>query len=97
MLTQIKLLLGISDNSKDELLQLLIKIAVDNVKSYCHIDSIPDDLNSCICKMVVVDYNKIGSEGLASENYSGAAFSYLPSYSTDIINQLKPYRRLRMY
>ena len=95
MLNKIKLLLGLAGNEKDDLLQLLSDMAVDEVKDYCNIDDI-SGLENTIIQMVIIKYNLIGHEGLASESYSGASYSYITDYPGNIVTALNKYRRLRV-
>jgi hypothetical protein len=91
----IKLLLGIADTSKDALLTLLTSIAEDEVKAYCNIVDIPANLGNVIAEIVVIKYNRIGSEGIASQNFSGAAESFTDSYPASVLAALQRYRRVK--
>ena len=79
MLEKVKLLLGITDNSKDDLLTFLIEQAIDEVMAYTHLDCV-DELGTIIIKMVAYNYNRLGTEGLSSEGYSGISFNYTEDY-----------------
>lgn len=93
MLNNIKLLLGLSDTSKDELLTLLIEQAQDEARNYIH-DSNLSGLDSIICQMVIYRFNHLGNEGLSSENYSGVSFSYTTEYPSFITDGLKKHRKI---
>lgn len=62
MLDKLKLILGIKDDTKDDLLTLLIEQAIEEALNYTHQDSI-DNLSSTIISMVVYKYNRLGTEG----------------------------------
>lgn len=94
MLSKIKLLLNISDGSKDALLNELIDNAEEYVANYCNNVNAAGSLSGAIVQMVVQDYNRIGAEGLNSESYSGASFNYQTEYSEDIMKQLRRYRKI---
>lgn len=95
MIDKIKLLLGLTnDNSKDNLLQLLIDMATEEAINYTHNEHIAD-LSSAICSMVVYQYNRLGTEGLNSENYSGVTFNYSQDYPDNIMRQLRTHRKVR--
>lgn len=96
MLNKIKILLGIADTSKDELLQILIDNAISEATSYTYNDNIADMVN-CICNMVVYNFNRIGTEGLSSESYNNVEFSYTSDYPENIMRQLKAHRKLRVF
>ena len=57
MLDKLKLILGIKDDTKDDLLTLLIEQAIEEALNYTHQDSI-DNLSSTIISMVVYKYNR---------------------------------------
>ena len=94
MLEKIKLLLNITDESKDALLSQLIENAEEYVANYCNNANAVDSLTGAIISMVIQDYNRMGAEGLNSESYSGVSFSYQTAYSEDIMKQLKRFRKV---
>lgn len=93
MLDNIKLLLGLTDNSKDEVLMVLIQRAINEAKNYTHNNSIKDYEN-VIDDMVIYNYNRLGTEGLASESYSGVDFKYSSDYPESILRQLRSHRKV---
>ena len=93
MLDKIKLLLGINDNNKDDLLTILIEQAIDEALDYTHRDS-ADELDTSIIQMVVYKYNRIGTEGVDNENYSGVSFSYSADYPDSIMRGLRAKRKV---
>lgn len=96
MLEEIKLLLNITDESKDALLAKLIENAEEYITNYTNNEDALDHLQGTLTVMVIYDYNRLGTEGLASESYSGASFSYTSGYSADIMTQLKKYRKVKV-
>lgn len=93
MLDKLKLILGIKDDTKDDLLTLLIEQAIEEALNYTHQDNI-DNLSSTIISMVVYKYNRLGTEGLDSEGYSGVSFGYSADYPESIMRALKSQRKL---
>lgn len=96
MLNKVKLLLGISDSSKDTLLDQLIDNASEFVRNYTH-DDLSESVENVIVQMVIFNYNRLGTEGLQSESYSGVSFNYLTDYPDFIMSELKPLRKVRFY
>lgn len=96
MLERIKLLLNISDESKDALLGALIENAEEFAKNYTNNEDALESLSGTIIAMVLHDYNRMGTEGLSSENYSGVSFGYTSGYSDDIMKALKKYRKVKV-
>lgn len=93
MLEKVKLLLGIADNTKDDLLTLLIEQAVEEAIIYTHNECV-DELNTSIIQMVVYKYNRIGTEGVDSEGYSGVSFQYTSDYPENIMRGLRAKRKV---
>ena len=93
MLNKLKILLGIADDSKDGLLRILLDYAVEEVCNYTHQYDL-DKLENVIIQVAIWRYNRIGSEGLNSENYSGVSFNYSSDYPDALKKQLQAYRRI---
>ena len=93
MLEKVKLLLGIADNTKDDLLTLLIEQAVEEAIVYTHNECVAE-LNTSIIQMVVYKYNRIGTEGVDSEGYSGVSFQYTSDYPENIMRGLRAKRKV---
>lgn len=95
MLEKIKILLGINDSSKDELLTVLLDQAIEEAENYTHNNCLAG-LESTICRMVVYNYNRISTEGVNSESYSGVSYSYSADYPENIMRVLKAHRKIRL-
>ena len=95
MLEQVKTLLGITDDSKDNILSLLIEQATEEALTYTHQTSI-DNLLTAIVRMVVYNYNRIGTEGVDTEGYSGVSFAYSSDYPDNIMRLLSAQRKAVM-
>lgn len=88
IIDNVKVLLGLTDNSKDSLLEILLTQAEDDAKMITHRDRL-FGMDSVIERMVVYLYNRLGTEGLNSESYSGASYNYSDGYPADIMDALK--------
>lgn len=94
MIENIKLLLGLKDDdSKDEMLMVLIQRCINEAKNYTHNDSIRDYEN-VIEDMVVYRFNRLGTEGVDAESYSGVTFNYSADYPESILRQLRSHRKV---
>lgn len=93
MLNDVKILLGIKDDSKDDLLSLLIDAAIEEVVNFTHNNSIAG-MESTICRMVVYKYNRGLNEGIDSESYSGVSFHYSADYPESIMRVLRARRKV---
>ena len=96
MLEKIKILLGISDTSKDELITVLIEQAIDEAINFTNNNDI-NELKTAVQAMVVYNYNRLGTEGLNSETFSGNNYSYSADYPESILRQLRAQRVLRTF
>ena len=93
MLEKIKLLLNITDEYKDALLTLLIQQAIDEAIEFTH-NSDTSELESTIIKMVLFNYNRLGTTGIDAESYSGVSYTYAADYPEGILRSLKSKRKL---
>lgn len=92
MLKKIKVLLSVTGTEKDELISTLIDLCEDEAKTYCGVDTVMD-MQSTIIQMVVFKYNRLGTEGLVSENYNGASYNYIDEYPAGVRIALDEKRR----
>ena len=93
MLEKIKLLLNITDEFKDTLLTLLIQQAIDEAIEFTH-NSDTSELESTIIKMVLFNYNQLGTAGIDAESYSDISYTYSADYPEGILRSLKSKRKL---
>ena len=94
MLEKLKILLGINDISRDDLLNLLLNQCTDNAVAFTN-NNDTKTMENVILEMAVYRYNMIGSEGLTRENYSGTGYIYQNGYPDYVLEQLRQYRKLR--
>lgn len=95
MLERIKLMLGLADTTKDILLAMLIEDAEVEVTDYCNMAIYDVKLDSTITKMVIQNYNKGITQGIASESFSGVSESYINGYTADVIAMLNKNRKVK--
>lgn len=93
MLERIKVLLSINndDDTKDEVLTILLEQAIDTICIYLGIivEDFPTDLNFVAEQMVIVRYNRLGAEGITTEKIDVLSTTY--SYNID---ELAPYKKI---
>lgn len=96
MLNNIKIRLGeAATNFTDELISLYIEDAESEVTSYCNRE-LDEELERCVERIVIIKLNRINSEGLASQSYSGTSESYINGYPADILAVLNRKRKLKV-
>lgn len=96
MIEEIKLLLGdAANNYTDAQISLAYRLALAEVEAYCkrELDMV---LELCAEKMAVVKLNRLNTEGLASQSFSGISEQYLDAYPEDIQMILKGKRKIKV-
>lgn len=96
MLEEIKLMLGdAASNFTDAQIGLAVKIAMAEVEDYCgrELDYI---LELQAQKIAVIKLNRMNTEGLASQSYSGISESYIDGYPADILAVLNRKRKIKV-
>ena len=96
MLEEIKLLMGAAaDNYSDALINLCIKQALAEVEAYCN-RTIDYELEAIAQRIAIIKLNRINTEGLASQSFSGVSESYIDGYPADILAALNRKRKLKV-
>ena len=84
LLNRIKTLLGIPDN--DELIYEITELTKSKILNYINEVELPLELEFVLVELTIQRYNRIGSEGIASESVDGKSVSY-----EDMFENYKPY------
>ena len=84
LLNRIKTLLGIPDN--DELIYEITELTKSKILNYINDVELPLVLEFVLVELTIQRYNRIGSEGIASESVDGKSVSY-----EDIFENYKPF------
>lgn len=96
MVEEIKILLGeAASNYTDEQIGLCAKQALAEVQAYCQRE-IDYELEICAERIAIIKLNRLNTEGLASQSYSGVSESYIDGYPADIMAVLKRKRKLKV-
>ena len=74
LLNRTKTLLQINDN--DELIYEIIELTKEKILNYINEKELPVELEFVLVEMAISRFNKIGSEGFASESTDGKSISY---------------------
>ena len=82
-----------SDQVVKEALTKSCLIVEAEAKDFTHREDVCE-LQSTIERMVVYNYNRIGTEGLNSESYSGTSYKYTTDYPEQILKMRKRYRKI---
>ena len=96
MIEDIKILLGAAAaNFSDALITLCFKQAAAEVEAYCRRE-LDYELEAIAQRITIIKLNRINTEGLASQSYSGVSESYIDGYPADIIAALNRKRKLKV-
>ena len=95
MIEEIKILLGASAiNYTDAQISLAYKIALTEVETYCNREADPT-LELAAQSIAIIKLNRMGTEGLTAQGFSGVSETYLDGYPADIQAILKAKRKLK--
>lgn len=92
----IKIMLGESaSNYSDALINLTYRQTVAEVEDYCkrELDIVLDNV---VKQITVIKLHRIGSEGIASQSFSGVSESFINGYPADIQAILNGKRKLKL-
>ena len=96
MIEEIKILLGdAAENVPDMLIGLCAKQALAEVEGYCN-RSADYELEMVAQRIAIIKINRINTEGLASQSYSGVSESYIDGYPADILAILNRKRKIKV-
>lgn len=96
MIEEIKLLLGdAAANFTDAQIALALKLALAEVEEYCNREA-DAALELIAEKIAVIKLNRINTEGLASQAYSGVSESYIDGYPAEITAVLNRKRKIKI-
>ena len=96
MLEEIKLMLGdTASNYSDALISLFYKQSLAEVESYCNREA-DLELSMVAQRITVLKLNRINTEGLTSQSFSGVSESYIDGYPADIQAILDKRRKIKI-
>ena len=96
MIEDIKIMLGeAASNFSDPQIALIIKHSIAEVEAYCG-RKMDLELEMIAQRIAVIKLNRLNTEGLASQSYSGVSESYLDGYPADILAVLNRKRRIKV-
>ena len=96
MIEEIKILLGdAAGNYTDAQISLAYKLALAEVEAYCNRDA-DQSLELAAEQIAVIKLNRMNTEGLASQSFSGVNESYIDGYPAPIQHILNRKRKLKL-
>lgn len=96
MIEEIKLLLGdAASNYSDAQISLCLKMALAEVEAYCN-RTADVELEMIAEKIAIIKLNRLNTEGLASQAYSGVSENYIDGYPAEILAVLNRKRKIKV-
>lgn len=96
MLEELKILLGATaENYTEAQMGLALKLAIAEIEDYCNRE-LDYGLELTALKIAVIKLNRINTEGLASQGFSGVSESYIDGYPADIQAVLNRKRKIKV-
>lgn len=96
MIEEIKLLLGdAAGNYSDAQIGLCLKLALAEVEAYCN-RTIDYELEMIAQKIAIIKLNRLNTEGLSAQTYSGVSESYIDGYPAEILTVLNRKRKIKV-
>ena len=96
MIEEIKLMLGdAAANYSDALIGLCIKQAMVEVEAYCR-RSLDYELEMVAQRIAIIKLNRLNTEGLAGQSFSGVSETYIDGYPADILAILNRRRKIKV-
>ena len=96
MIEEIKIMLGeAASNYTDAQISLALKLAMAEVEDYCNRE-LDYSLELLAQKIAIIKLNRINTEGLASQGFSGVSESYIDGYPAEILAVLNRKRKIKV-
>lgn len=96
MIEEIKVLLGdAASNYTDAQIGLCAKMALAEVEAYCN-RPVDYELEIIVDRIAIIKLNRLNTEGLSSQSYSGVSESYIDGYPADIQAVLNRKRKIKV-
>lgn len=95
MLEDIKTLLGeAAANFTDAQMELCWRMTTSEIEAYCGRE-LDTELEMLALRLTIIKLNRLHTEGLASQGFSGVSESYVDGYPADILATLNCKRRIK--
>ena len=93
-----RLRLRIGDNAegRDALLADLVAGAEEEFCAYCRRDDVPAAAEDVIVRIALIQYNRIGAEGAASQSYGGTSESWEADYPPPLLRAMQRWRKIKI-
>lgn len=96
MIEEIRILMGAAaDNYTDAQIGLALKLSMAEVEDYCNRE-LDSTLELLAQRIAIIKLNRLGTEGLAAQGFSGVSESYIDGYPAEILSVLNRKRKIKV-
>lgn len=96
MIDEIKILLGdAAKNFTDAQIGLCVKDAMAEVEGYCKRE-LDYELEICARKIAIIKLNRLNTEGLTGQSFSGSSENYIDGYPAEVQAVLNRKRKIKV-
>lgn len=96
MIEEIKLMLGeAASNFTDAQIGLALRLATVEIEAYCNRE-LDSTLELIAERIAVIKLNRMNTEGLTSQSFSGVSENYLDGYPVDVLAVLNRKRKIKV-
>lgn len=96
MIEEIKIMMGeAASNYTDAQIGLYLKQALAEVEAYCNRQA-DKELELVAQRIAIIKLNRVNTEGVASQSYSGVSEAYIDGYPADILSVLNRKRKIKV-
>lgn len=96
MFDELKAFLGErAENYTEAQLTLALKLAMIEIESYCNRE-VDLELEVAVLSIAAIKLNRMGTEGLSSQSFSGASESFIDGYPQEIQQLLDRKRKIKI-
>ena len=106
-LATVKVLLGITDTSKDSILEVYVGLTKQSILNYCNRSDLPEELNFTLCQMTADTYRDLtasntrgevaGNVGSISEDGRSVSFTNGAEFKTAIEDRVTRTTELKRF
>ena len=97
IVNEVKQLLGDSEMAfNSNQIYACVEQAVEEIEGYCNRSIEEKGLKSIATQIAIIKLNRLGSEGLNSQNYSGISENYMDGYPANIMAILNRKRKAKV-
>lgn len=94
-LEKLKLRIGITDDTQDDLLNMLLEDSKNEILDFTHRTELLTTMEGLQRELAIIYYNRMGSEGESARSEGGISVTYSTDMPTNIKDRLKAYRLLK--